>query len=93
MLPTWPHFFTPRVFLYSTYIQALAIQRSLYNLTVLKFSINQTQIMVVKCMDIRDLPDMYVLSPRAETNYYVLYCSHSNNTSSLNPTSNCHTCS
>ena len=55
----------------------------------------------------RDLPDMYALSPWAsgfghtyQANhewpsyyYYVSLCSYSNNTSTLNPTSKCHTCS
>ena len=56
-------------------------------------------------MAMRDLPDMYARIPQAREhtyqanhkwpcyNYYVSLCSHSNNTSGLNPTSKCHTCS
>ena len=35
----------------------------------------------------------FKISSSACYNYYVSLCSHSNNTSSLNPTSKCHTCS
>ena len=51
-------------------------------------------------MAMRDLPDMYGFGHTYQANhkwpcykYYVSLCSHSNNTSSLNPTSKCHTCS
>ena len=43
-------------------------------------------------MAMRDLLDMYARSPRPHCKYYVSLCSHSNNTSSFNPTSNCHIC-
>ena len=56
-------------------------------------------------MAMRDLPDMYAQGLRAEsinirqithghvTSIMYQLCSHSNYTSSFNPTSNCHTCS
>ena len=55
-------------------------------------------------MAMGDLPDMYAQSPRFghtyQANhewpcykYYLSLCSHSNNTSSMNLTSKCHTCS
>ena len=50
-------------------------------------------------MAMRDLPGMYAQSPRAYISgksrmamLHVPLCSHSKNTSSFNPTSNCHIC-